>query len=175
MSTDLDTDVLGSRVAAQVVDILISYGASLLLTFVAVLVLFGGLGAVSGGGGAGGGAGSLIGGIGVVGLLIIGLVNLAIVAGYGIAFEIVWDGQTVGKRLFDVRAVEEDGSIPGPVPVVVRNLPSVFVALVTAILSFLGPFVVYPIMLLVGLAAIVVTDDDQRLFDVAASTYVVAD
>jgi len=173
MSTDLDTDVLGSRVAAQVVDILISYGASLLLTFVAVLVLFGGLGAVSGGGG--GGAGSLIGGIGVVGLLVIGLVNLAIVAGYGIALEIVWDGQTVGKRLFDVRAVEEDGSVPDPVPVVVRNLPSVFVALVTAVLSFVGPFFVYPIMLLVGLAAIVVTDGDQRLFDVAASTYVVAD
>lgn len=168
-STNLDTDVLGGRVAAQVVDIAVSYGASFLLTFVAFLVLFGGLGAEGGGG-----ASSLIAGIGFVGLVLIGVVNLAIVAGYGIVLEIVWDGQTVGKRLLDVRVVEEDGSVPGPVPVVLRNLPSVFVALASMLLSLLGPLVVYPIMLVVGLAAILVTDDDQRLFDLAADTYVVA-
>lgn len=51
-------------------------------------------------------------------------------------------------------------------PVVIRNVPAAFAAVV-------GAVIVYPLILPVGLAAIFISEDHQRVFDVFAGTLVV--
>ncbi len=57
--------------------------------------------------------------------IIIGLFFLAlflITSGYFIVFEIVWSGQTPGKRLLGLRVIRESGYPIRPVDAVIRNL-----------------------------------------------------
>lgn len=135
-----------------------TYGAILAIVIVGLLAL-GGLGAVAGGG-------DVAGALGFAGILLVGLVALVISVGYNVVLEVAWDGQTIGKRLVGIRVVGSDERPPGVVPVVIRNLPAVFAALIGAVL-------VYPLILPVGLAAIFLSDDSQRVFDVFAGTRVV--
>jgi uncharacterized RDD family membrane protein YckC len=158
MSMGQQTDVVLQRIVAEIVDLLVSYGAVLAVVVVG-LVAVGGLGTAAGGG-------DVAGALGLVGILLVGLVALVISVGYNVVLEVVWDGQTVGKRLLGIKVVETDGSAPGVVPVVIRNIPAVFAALVGAVL-------VYPLILPVGLAAIFISEEDQRVFDVFAGTLVV--
>ncbi|MHB8630445.1 MAG: RDD family protein [Candidatus Limnocylindria bacterium] len=78
---------------------------------------------------------------------------------YFILFEWLWNGQTVGKRAFGLRVINEDGSPAGFVAVFVRNL--------VRIVDFL------PSLYGLGLLAIVFTSRSQRLGDLAAGTFVV--
>ncbi len=78
---------------------------------------------------------------------------------YGGLLEGYWDGQTLGKRLFDIKVVDRQGRPPGLGEALGRNLPAV-VLFSWAVVA-------------VGLAAIATSDRRQRLFDRAAGTYVV--
>jgi len=78
---------------------------------------------------------------------------------YFIVLEWLWEGQTVGKRVFGLRVISADGS-PAPfTAVLIRNLLRV----VDLLPGFYG----------LGLLAIVLTARSQRLGDLAAGTFVV--
>jgi uncharacterized RDD family membrane protein YckC len=96
------------------------------------------------------------------GAVLMGLVALgAAVFGwsYFILLEWLWNGQTVGKRAFGLRVINEDGSPARFVAVFVRNL----VRIVDFLPAFYG----------LGLVAIVLSPRSQRLGDLAAGTFVV--
>jgi uncharacterized RDD family membrane protein YckC len=78
---------------------------------------------------------------------------------YFILLEWLWNGQTVGKRWYGLRVINEDGSPAGFVAVFVRNL--------VRIIDFL------PGLYGLGLVVIVFTSRSQRLGDLAAGTFVV--
>jgi uncharacterized RDD family membrane protein YckC len=78
---------------------------------------------------------------------------------YFILLEWLWNGQTVGKRAFGLRVINEDGSPAGFVAVSVRNL--------VRFADFL------PALYGLGLLSIVLTPRSQRLGDLAAGTFVV--
>ena len=78
---------------------------------------------------------------------------------YFIVLEWLWNGQTLGKRLFGLRVIIEDGSPARFIAVFVRNL----VRVVDFLPGFYG----------LGLVCIVLSSRSQRLGDLAAGTYVV--
>lgn len=78
---------------------------------------------------------------------------------YGGLLEGYWNGQTVGKRLAGIKVVDERGRDPSVGKAIGRNLPAV------VLFSWLTT--------VVALAAIATSDYRQRLFDMAADTYVV--
>lgn len=78
---------------------------------------------------------------------------------YFIVLEWLWNGQTLGKRLFGLRVISADGSPAGFIAVLVRNLARV--------VDFL------PAVYGLGLLAIVLSSRSQRLGDLAAGTFVV--
>ncbi|HEY8731660.1 MAG TPA: RDD family protein [Candidatus Limnocylindria bacterium] len=78
---------------------------------------------------------------------------------YFIVLEWLWNGQTIGKRAYGLRVINEDGSPAGFVAVFVRNL--------VRMIDFL------PALYGLGLLAIVFTPRSQRLGDLAAGTFVV--
>lgn len=90
---------------------------------------------------------------------VIQLLLLTLAWSYFIVLEWLWNGQTVGKRLYGLRVINEDGSPAGFVAVFVRNL--------VRIVDFL------PLFYGLGLVAIVLTPRSQRLGDLAAGTFVV--
>ncbi|MDE3102944.1 MAG: RDD family protein [Chloroflexota bacterium] len=87
------------------------------------------------------------------------MLTLLVAWAYFILLEWLWNGRTVGKRLFGLRVIAADGSPASFVAVLVRNL-------VRAV-DFL------PALYGVGLLAIVVSGRAQRLGDLAAGTFVV--
>src|SRR5205085_11465782 len=66
------------------------------------------------------GGASEAGGIFLVALYILAV--FVVTAGYYILFEIVWNGQTPGKRALGVRVIRENGYPIRPVDAVIRNL-----------------------------------------------------
>lgn len=78
---------------------------------------------------------------------------------YFILLEWLWNGQTLGKRVFGLRVINEDGSPARFVAVLVRNL--------VRVVDFLPGFYGF------GLLAIVLSSRSQRLGDLAAGTFVV--
>jgi uncharacterized RDD family membrane protein YckC len=87
------------------------------------------------------------------------LVTFAIAWSYFILFEWLGNGQTIGKRIFGLRVIADDGAPAGFTAVLVRNL----VRMVDFLPGFYG----------FGLLAIVVSPRSQRLGDLAAGTFVV--
>ena len=87
------------------------------------------------------------------------LVTLLIGWSYFVALEWMWEGRTIGKRMFGLRVISADGS-PAPfTAVLIRNL----IRVVDFLPGFYG----------LGLLAIVVSSRSQRLGDLAAGTFVV--
>jgi uncharacterized RDD family membrane protein YckC len=78
---------------------------------------------------------------------------------YFILLEWLWQGQTVGKRIYGLRVIRDDGAPAGFLAVLIRNL----LRLVDFLPFFYG----------LGLFTIIVTSRSQRLGDIAAGTYVV--
>lgn len=78
---------------------------------------------------------------------------------YFVLLEWLWNGQTLGKRIFGLRVISGDGSPARFVPVLVRNL----VRIVDFLPAFYG----------LGLLAIILSSRSQRLGDLAAGTFVV--
>lgn len=144
-----DTDVFDSRIGAQIVDLIL-----LIVVFVGLLVLLSVVLAVllSATGTAESELGDLLGSLVVLGVALTAL-------SYSAVLETLWNGQTVGKRLFGIRVVGEQGEPIGPGKAVVRNLPV---------------FVSYGMLAnLVAILSIASTDRRQRLFDKVAGTVVV--
>ena len=93
----------------------------------------------------------------VLALLVI--INFLILWGYFALFEIVWNGQTPGKRAGRIRVIRRDGQPVGAGEVIVRNL----VRLVDFLPGFYG----------IGLITMFIDPQARRLGDMAASTIVV--
>ena len=87
------------------------------------------------------------------------LLTFAVAWSYFIFLEWLGNGQTIGKRIFGLRVIADDGSPAGFTAVLVRNLLRV----VDFLPSFYG----------LGLLAIVLSSRSQRLGDLAAGTFVV--
>lgn len=136
-----DTSVIGARIGAQIVD---SIAVALIIGVIAGVI-----GAI--GGAIGGDAGSVIGGIGLL---------LGVVAGfiYFFLLEGLWDGYTVGKKLFGIKVVEEDGGQCLLSSAFVRNL-----------LEIIDGLFYY----LIGFIAMAASDKRQRIGDRLAGTMVV--
>lgn len=148
VSLQYDIAGIGSRGAAAIVDTLIQA-----LALAVVLIALSGVTAVAGISltlGRGGAA------------LFIGLVALAIfvvTSGYFMLWEILWSGQTPGKRLVGVRVIRENGYPIRPVDAVIRNL----VRIVDWLPLFYG----------VGMLSMLLNQRSRRLGDFASGTIVV--
>jgi uncharacterized RDD family membrane protein YckC len=89
------------------------------------------------------------------------LVLMVMVIGYFVAFEALNDGRTPGKAAFSIRVVGIDGSPVGFGASMVRNL-----------LRLVDLFPLFPLL---GPIAILASDSNQRLGDMAGRTVVIRD
>jgi uncharacterized RDD family membrane protein YckC len=87
------------------------------------------------------------------------IVTLVLIWLYFILLEWLWNGQTIGKRAYRLRVINEDGSPAQFTAVLIRNL--------LRVVDFLPAF--YGL----GVLVIVLSPKSQRLGDLAAGTYVV--
>jgi uncharacterized RDD family membrane protein YckC len=78
---------------------------------------------------------------------------------YFVLLEWLWNGQTIGKRIFGLRVISEDGEPARFVAVIVRNL--------VRVVDFL------PVLYGLGLVTLIVSSRSQRLGDYAGGTFVV--
>ena len=92
-------------------------------------------------------------------LAILLLLGFAILYGYFILFETIWNGQTPGKRFLHLRVVGENGSPVTFLAVLIRNLIRIFDAL--------------PSGYAIGIVSMLLTNKNQRLGDLAAGTLVI--
>jgi uncharacterized RDD family membrane protein YckC len=119
VSLDYDIAGLGSRGAAALVDTALQIGLLILLWL--ALAIVGGLVTAGLGGGAGDDSGAALAlGLGLVILFL--LTAFLVLWGYYLVFEIVWNGQTPGKRLMGVRVIRENGYPLRASDSVIRNL-----------------------------------------------------
>lgn len=89
------------------------------------------------------------------------LIQFLVFWGYYIAFELLWQGQTPGKRLSRIRVVRIDGNPVGFGEVAIRNL--------VRIVDFL------PATYALGLVTMFFSENARRLGDYAAGTIVIKD
>jgi uncharacterized RDD family membrane protein YckC len=104
----------------------------------------------------------LVRGLGLIGFQLQGvllLVMFLVAWSYFVVLEWLWQGQTVGKRMYGLRVIREDGAPVGFIASLIRNL--------LRMVDFL------PLFYGVGLVSVIVTTRSQRLGDIAAGTYVV--
>lgn len=135
-----DTDVIGARIGAQIIDTIV-----MAILFWGILFVFGTIaGAVESGG---------------LGLLTLVLAFVSVIS-YGFLLEGLWDGYTVGKKVFGIKVVKEDGSPCDLGAAFVRNL-----------LRIIDSWFYYA----VGFVFMAMSDKRQRLGDRVAGTVVVND
>lgn len=126
-----DTDVVGGRIVAQIVDLI----ANFILAFLV----------------------GVLAGVGLQSRAAVFLAFIVVTLAYGTILEGAL-GQTFGKMLAGVRVVDATGDDVGYGQAFVRNIPALF-----------GGWLTW----LVGIAAIAIDTQNQRLFDQLADTYVV--
>lgn len=90
-----------------------------------------------------------------------GLISFVFFWGYYIFFEILWNGQTPGKRRIGLRVIRADGTPVGASEVVIRNL--------VRIIDFL------PTAYGIGVVTMFINPSSRRVGDLAAGTVVVHD
>jgi uncharacterized RDD family membrane protein YckC len=122
---------IGSRFAAGTIDVAVLAFIYVVVMFVGVLVLEGALSAIT--------RDPLIGGLALGGL------GIAVIWAYYLLFELLWDGQTPGKRLLRLRVVSERGGPASPSALILRNIlriadgvPLIFVEVLGGIVMFLN-------------------------------------
>ena len=149
---------LGSRFVAALIDVLIQMVVMLALFLAALLGGVLTLAAVGRrvSGGAQSEAVFLL-------LAVMVLVLFVVIWGYYIFFEMVWNGQTPGKRLLKLRVIRDDGRPITLWEAIARNLLRVFDA---------APGFFVPIYS-VGLIVIFLSGRDQRVGDIFAGTVVI--
>jgi uncharacterized RDD family membrane protein YckC len=139
----------GNRILACLIDTLLSFAAILLV--VALLALFNLIISLSP---LPPGSRNLVTGISIMlGIL----TGFAILFGYYIFFEGIWQGQTPGKSLAHIRVIERNGQPVSWSAVIIRNLVRV-----------LDQYV-----LLLGVISMIVDKSERRLGDIAAGTIVI--
>src|SRR5258708_32376855 len=111
VSLQYDIAGIGSRGAAAIVDTLIQSVALI----VVLVALAAGLAAANAFLGSGAGAGTLF-------IALFALALFLVADGYFMLFEILWNGQTPGKRMVGIRVIRENGYPMRPIDAVVRNL-----------------------------------------------------
>jgi uncharacterized RDD family membrane protein YckC len=148
VSLQYDIAGIGSRGAAAVVDTAIQ---GITLT-VLLIGLTAGVAASTLAGAPGSGTGALL--IGLYALSV-----FVVTGGYFILFEIVWSGQTPGKRLVGLRVIRENGYPLRPIDAVIRNL----VRIVDWLPGIYG----------VGVLTMLLNKRSKRLGDFASGTIVV--
>lgn len=94
-------------------------------------------------------------------IAIVFILNFLFIWGYFIVFELIWNGQTPGKRRSKLRVVRKDGSPVSASEIVVRNL----VRIVDLLPGMYG----------VGVIAMFADKLSRRLGDIAAGTVVIHD
>ena len=147
-----DTDVIGKRIGAQIVDTVV-----MLVAFAVVAFAFSALGGLVGGAsGDSSAAASAFMGMGMLGAL----VGFAVSFFYGFLLEGYWDGYTIGKKIFGIRVLKEDGSACGYGGAFLRN-----------VLEIIDGLFYY----VVGFVFMAMGDKRQRLGDRVAGTVVVGD
>ncbi len=139
-----DTDVIGARILAQIIDTIIG-----IMLFFGTTILFAFIGAA--GSTASESAGAGIAGIGF-------LISFLVILGYFFLLEGLWDGYTVGKKVMGIKVVKEDGGECGLAASIVRNL-----------LRIIDSIFYYA----VGFLFMAMSDQRQRLGDRVAGTVVV--
>ena len=92
---------------------------------------------------------------------VFGLISFALLWGYYIFFEMLWNGQSPGKRLVGLRVLKADGTPITLTESIVRNL--------VRLIDFL------PIFYGLGVIVMFVNTQSRRLGDLAAGTLVVRD
>lgn len=92
---------------------------------------------------------------------VFGLLSFAFLWGYYIFFELLWNGQTPGKRRVGLRVIAEDGASIDVTAAIIRNL--------VRIVDFL------PLYYGIGVLAMFIDTQSRRLGDFAAGTLVVYD
>lgn len=92
---------------------------------------------------------------------IVGIISFIFFWGYYIFFEILWNGQTPGKRQVGLRVIRLDGTPVSASEVVIRNL--------VRIIDFL------PSAYGVGVVTMFINSNSRRVGDLAANTIVVHD
>ena len=146
VAIDLPVATAGSRGLAQAIDlvfVLVLQALVLLICFVGSMALAG--------------LGSRVGDV----LLAIGLISVFLIQwGYFVAFELVWEGQTPGKKLLGLRVVDEAGGRAALTQLVIRNL--------LRVIDFL------PMFYGSGILVMLSTGRGQRIGDLAAGTLVVS-
>lgn len=148
MELHLSLAGLGSRAIAQILDTLaqILFGLALLV----VLLLFTLIPAVEHG----------LQSLGeLIGAVVVALFSLMLTGGYYVLFEVLWNGQTPGKRIVGIRAIRENGQ------------PIDFFTSVTRTLLRTVDFL--PVGYLVGIISILATRQYKRVGDFVAGTLVV--
>jgi uncharacterized RDD family membrane protein YckC len=113
VSLQYDIAGIGSRGAAAIVDTVIQ-AVGMVVWFIAISTGVGLVGYMLGIAGSQGGTALLVA-MAVLGVFVI-------TGGYFMLFEIIWNGQTPGKRLLGVRVIRENGYPIRPVDAVIRNL-----------------------------------------------------
>jgi uncharacterized RDD family membrane protein YckC len=93
----------------------------------------------------------------IIGFMV--LLSFVFYWGYYIFFEILWNGQTPGKRLVDIRVIRVDGTPVAAAEIVIRNL--------------VRTIDLMPMAYGVGVVTMFVSDNSRRLGDLAAGTIVV--
>jgi uncharacterized RDD family membrane protein YckC len=151
VSLQYDIAGIGSRGAAVLVDTVLQFIALTVLMLVGVLVV-GFAAGFAGFSSSGQAAGAVI--IGVY-----ALATFVVTAGYFMLFEILWNGQTPGKRLVGVRVIRENGYPIRPIDAVIRNL--------VRIVDWL------PFTYGVGVLTMLLNQRSKRLGDFASGTIVV--
>ncbi|HKZ69048.1 MAG TPA: RDD family protein [Anaerolineales bacterium] len=94
-------------------------------------------------------------------LAFFGLIAFAFFWGYYILFEMIWNGQSIGKRWLGLRVIKTDGTPITLTESIVRNL----IRLVDFLPAYYG----------VGVVTMFINDQSRRLGDLAAGTLVVHD
>lgn len=103
--------------------------------------------------------GGLLFALGGDGLFIGNLLAVVINFGYFIYLEANNNGQTIGKSVVNIKVVDERGGTISIGASAVRNILRIVDQL--------------PFFYIIGIVLILVTDDEQRLGDIAGDTYVV--
>jgi uncharacterized RDD family membrane protein YckC len=96
---------------------------------------------------------------------------------YQVAFELLMNGQTVGKRLVGIKVIDKEGREPGWGQYITRwvlSLGNLFVYTVPyLIMQNAGLMLVFMVLYVPDFFAIVLTERSQRIGDLAAGTVVI--
>ncbi len=94
----------------------------------------------------------------IIGLLLLLLAVLFIIF-YRLFFEIIWKGQTPGKKFLKIRVINDDGTYLKVIPAILRNLFRIVDML--------------PIYNITGLITMLINKNNKRIGDIVAGTIVI--